>query len=395
MDFYCDHSRESDYDDDKLLLDDENINQNDRCVQCPKKSHSKNSLIKPILNITNHPTVVVNELNNCIQSSTFLNDDYDDDFHCHIDVLVAQDQKAWKKLVSVSTLCLCFMVAELIGGYLAGSLSVMTDAAHLFSDLIGFFVSLLSIWISKKSPTRTMTFGYYRAEVLGAFLSVLAVWLLAGIFCVIAIGRLLKQEYHIDANTMLIVASIGVIVNILMGAVLHDICHSHSHGTGPIHHNENINVRAAAAHVIGDLLQSIGVLIAAIIIKIFPNAEVADPICTLLFSIIVVYATLRVAYDTIKILLEASPKLKIDLKSLLGNIQGVRHVHGIHVWSLSPGKEAIAVHLAVDQYCDRNLVLKNATGIIKSHLNAVSSTIQIEKYNEELMRVCTQCQILS
>lgn len=91
----------------------------------------------------------------------------------------------------------------------------MTDAAHLFSDLIGFLVSILSIWIGKKPATRMMTFGYHRAEVLGAFLSVLAVWLLAGIFCVIAIGRLIRKEYHIDANTMLTIASIGVVVNIL------------------------------------------------------------------------------------------------------------------------------------------------------------------------------------
>lgn len=132
-----------------------------------------------------------------------------------------------------------------------------------------------------------------------------------------------------------------------MGAVLHGLCHQHSHGPRVSAHHENINVRAAAAHVIGDLLQSVGVLIAAIIIKIFPNAQMADPICTLLFSIIVVYATLKVAHDAIKILLEASPKHIADFASLFMKINGVKHAHSIHIWSLAPGKDALAAHLAV------------------------------------------------
>lgn len=91
----------------------------------------------------------------------------------------------------------------------------MTDAAHLFSDFIGFLISLLSIWIARKLPTKNMTFGYYRAEVLGAFLSVLTVWLLAGVFAVLAINRILKKEYDIDADTMMVVASLGLVVNIV------------------------------------------------------------------------------------------------------------------------------------------------------------------------------------
>lgn len=389
MDTYCDHSHESDYDDDKLLLDDENTS-HDSCTKCRAKFTATSGFVKPVLNDRTSVTVVDDMNVDLPQLTNGLHD-----FHCHKRARIHKDQKAWKKLISVSLLCFFFMLTELIGGYLAGSLAVMTDAAHLFSDLIGFFVSLISIWIGKKSPTRVMTFGYHRAEVLGAFISVLAVWLLAGIFCVVAVGRLLHKEYDIDVDTMLIVASIGVVVNILMGAVLHGMCHTHSHtGSVHAHHGENINVRAAAAHIIGDLLQSIGVLIAAVIIKVFPNAQVADPICTLLFSVIVVYATLRVAYDAIKILLEASPKHTGDLKMQFAKISSVKHVHEVHVWSLAPGKEAVTVHLAVDQDCDRDLVLKQATCIIQNELNAVSCTIQIEKYNQELIQLCSDCQNL-
>lgn len=150
-----------------------------------------------------------------------------------------------------------------------------------------------------------------------------------------------------------------------MGSILHGCCchnhHHHNHGglttaitTSAQHsHNHdntnNINVRAAAAHVLGDILQSLGVLIAAIIIKIYPNAKLADPICTLLFSIIVVCATAKVARDSIWLLLESSPNNTIghELTLELECIPNVRHLHNFHIWTLSPGKDAVAVHLSV------------------------------------------------
>nr|CAI5849836.1 unnamed protein product [Callosobruchus analis] len=165
----------------------------------------------------------------------------------------------------------------------------MTDAAHLFSDFIGFLISLLAIWIGRKPPSKSMTFGYYRAEVVGALLSVLTVWLLAGIFSTLAINRIYNEDYDIDANTMIIIASLGLLVNIVAGG------HNHMHdGHTGANDTSNINVRAAAIHVLGDLLQSVGVLVAAIIIKFFPGAKMADPICTLIFSVIVICTTIRV-----------------------------------------------------------------------------------------------------
>ncbi|KAJ3648740.1 hypothetical protein Zmor_020519 [Zophobas morio] len=327
-------------------------------------------------------------INECYQST--------DEFHCHSILIHNDDNRAWRKLLIASVLCFLFMVTELIGGVIAGSLAIMTDAAHLFSDFVGFLISLLSIWIACKAPTKNMTFGYHRAEVLGAFLSVLTVWLLAGVFAVLAINRIWKKEYDIDADTMILVASLGLIVNILMGAVLYGFCHNHSHGlnqtTQVDQSSSNINVRAAAAHVLGDLLQSSGVLIAAIIIKVFPNAKLADPICTLLFSAVVICTTAKVAKDSIWLLLEGSPKNTEDLAFELQRISNVRHLHNLHIWTLSPGRDAVSVHLCVDKYCDRDLILKKATSLIKSKLNVISCTIQIETYSSELINSCKYCQ---
>ncbi|CAH1970799.1 unnamed protein product [Acanthoscelides obtectus] len=326
------------------------------------------------------------------------------DFHCHDSLSSSHDGSAWKKLLTAAGFCLLFMIAELLGGYIAGSLAVMTDAAHLFSDFIGFLISLLAIWIGRKPPSKNMTFGYYRAEVVGALLSVLTVWLLAAIFSTLAINRIYNEDYDIDANTMIIIASLGLIVNIIMGGILHGVCHSHGIGGGHhshVHHEprsgadgtSNINVRAAAIHVLGDLLQSIGVLIAAVIIKFYPNANIADPICTLIFSVIVICTTIRVGKESLWYLIEGSPIDASQLRQELSKLASVKHVHSLHIWSLAAGKNAIAVHLAVDPYCDRDVLLKKTIAVIQSHISVVSCTVQIETFNLELSNSCKHCQI--
>ncbi|CAH1169908.1 unnamed protein product [Phaedon cochleariae] len=315
------------------------------------------------------------------------------DFHCHDTLGASEDVTAWKKLCAAAAFCFMFMMAELIGGYLAGSLAIMTDAAHLFSDFIGFLISLLAIWVGRKPPSKNMTFGYYRAEVLGALLSVLTIWLLAAIFSTLAINRLYNDDYEIEANTMIIIASLGLLVNIIMGGILHGVCHTHSHSMSPPAHGaENINVRAAAVHVLGDLLQSVGVLVAALIIKFNPNAKMADPVCTLGFSLLVVCTTVKVAKDSVWFLIEGSPVDSWVLKGEIRKMAGVKHVHSLHAWALAPGKNAVAVHLAVDQYCDRDLLLKKAASVIQDHIPLVSCTVQIEAYNQELISSCRTCQ---
>ncbi|XP_068892998.1 proton-coupled zinc antiporter SLC30A2-like isoform X2 [Tenebrio molitor] len=407
MEAYCEHY--VDGDDENFLLDDQNSCVK-KCIRCRKQinqwaegesdntwtissSHNIN-----VLNVNGDRTRGISNMDDNIDtledSPLLINPN--DEFHCHSFLVQNEDHKAWRKLLVASVLCFLFMVTELIGGFIAGSLAIMTDAAHLFSDFIGFLISLLSIWVARKSPTKDMTFGYYRAEVLGAFLSVLTVWLLAAVFAVLAMNRLWKKEYDIDANTMMIVASLGLIVNIVMGAVLYGFCHNHSHGLSPTNNvdqsSSNINVRAAAAHVLGDLLQSFGVLIAAIIIKLFPNAKLADPICTLIFSAVVICTTAKVARDSIWLLLEGSPRHTSELALELQSISSVRHFHNLHIWTLAPGKDAVSVHLCVDKYCDRDSILKKATSVIKSKLNVISCTIQIETYNSDIVNSCKNCQ---
>lgn len=106
-------------------------------------------------------------------------------------------------------------IGEIIGGYMAGSLAIMADAAHLLSDCVSFIVALLAIWMSRKQPDHRMTFGYKRAEVLGAITSVFFIWLLTAFLCYFSVNRLIENDFDIDARTMMVISAIGILINIV------------------------------------------------------------------------------------------------------------------------------------------------------------------------------------
>jgi zinc transporter 2 len=133
-----------------------------------------------------------------------------------------KDNLALKKMVIVSLICILFMMAEIIGGLLANSLAIITDAAHLFSDLSGFLISIFAIMIGQKPANKIFTFGYHRAEVLGALTSVITIWILTGFLIKEAIDRLANPT-PIDAKIMLITSIFGLLCNLVMMQVLHSV----------------------------------------------------------------------------------------------------------------------------------------------------------------------------
>eukprot|EP00871_Galdieria_phlegrea_P003666 jgi/Galph1/42/GphlegSOOS_G4863.1 len=325
--------------------------------------------------------------------------------------------KAQKKLFVASVLCACFMFAEILGGYFAGSLAIMTDAAHLLSDFASFVISLVALHLSKRPGSATMSFGYARAEVIGAFISILLIWSLSGILFVEATRRLVKPQ-PVDGRLMFIIALIGLFVNLLMGLVLgHQHEHSHhshsskkaanitaaeessegqpldasgkeeshsdissSHEQINFHsaHQEeqNVNVYAAYIHVLGDAIQSLGVLMAALLIWYFPNMQVADPICTFLFTFIVLLTTFRLIGNTLNVLMEGTPP-GIDLVEVyeaLRSIPGVREVDDLHIWSVTLGKPALSAHLKAREM---HYTLLSAQELLRNRFGIVHSTIQV------------------
>lgn len=344
--------------------------------------------------------------------------------HVHANQAVYTNRTVRCKLWTVVVLCFLFMVGEVVGGLYAGSLAVLTDAAHLLSDLAGFLIGIFAVWWSSKSPTARHSFGFHRAEILGALLSVLLIWLTTGVLLYEAVDRILHPQ-TVDGRLMFIVAAAGLCVNLLMGTVLHSAGHghghSHSHGHGgdtnthtqthpqthshhhnpetkrqpdnhhSIHHDnadgtehDNVNVRAAFVHVLGDCLQSLGVMVAAAIIWARPDYHIADPICTFLFSVIVLFTTVQLVSQSLRVLMEASPD-NIDsdeVEKRLASMHGVVGVHDLHIWSLSVGKPSLSVHLLVRN--DERGVLEAVNEMLLLHYKINHSTIQIELVSDQI-----------
>ncbi|GMS87291.1 hypothetical protein PENTCL1PPCAC_9466, partial [Pristionchus entomophagus] len=336
--------------------------------------------------------------------------------HCHDDLVAQQTQRRAERVLWIVTgLSVLFISVEAVGGFIAGSLAIITDAGHLLSDLLSFIISIVAIRTARHPASRRLSFGYHRAEILGALISIIILWVLTTVLVLLAIERIVANKYDVDPNTMLITAGCGVAFNIVMAAVLmfgsgghgHShggLSHGHSHGGEAGHSHEggaegtrkNVNVRAAFVHIIGDLVQSVGVLIAALIIKFVPYAEIADPICTFVFSLIVLVTTITVLKDIFYVLMEATPP-HIDYASLradLAQLDNVAAVHDLHVWSLNMEKAALSVHLAVDQPDRACETINAARQMILKRYSVHLVTIQAEQFDKS-MNECKNCQPIS
>lgn len=369
-----------------------------------------------------------------------------------------------KTLIYACGLTTFFFVVELVGGYVAHSLAIMSDAAHLLSDLAGLVISLIAVYVSRMPANSRHSFGFARAEVLGAFVSVFFIWALTAVLVVFAVHRLFNPQ-PVNGHLMLLLGTIGLFVNIALGLVLghsHSHSHSHSHehghshahshfqaggmtpspsssdieqGAGENHSHcsshsqdqlnnntdktpgirfdtslpasppeshqhqpqsktisletfknllfgtdiESVNVRAAYLHVLGDALQSIGVIIAAIVIILNPKISFVDPLCTLFFAALVIMTTAGLARDTIAVLMEATPpSINLDdIHHCLLRIDGVRRVGDLHVWSISARRPALSVHLYQKDNASSHDVLKQTRRILASEFNISHATVQI------------------
>lgn len=335
--------------------------------------------------------------------------------HCHqANRAVGIDKIARKKLLIASILCVFFMIAEIIGGVLSNSLAIATDAAHLLADLASFMISLLALYIASRRSTKRMSFGWHRAEVLGALVSVFIIWIVTAVLVYLAVLRTISMDFEVEGGIMLITSFLGIIVNIIMGCTLHGHGHGHGHshsssnGHGHEHVDstdsksgksnaaprENMNVRAAIIHVVSDFLQSCGVFLAALVIYFKPEWKIVDPICTFLFSILVLITTLNIIKDALLVLMEATPKY-LDYTEILETflqIDGVVRVHNLRIWALSVNKIALAAHLAVEPNTNTESVLKEATKKIHAQYEFFETTLQIEEFQAD-MENCKQCTI--
>ncbi|XP_009876902.1 PREDICTED: zinc transporter 8 [Apaloderma vittatum] len=328
-------------------------------------------------------------------------------YHCHGYSQAYENRKreqhqARRKLCVASVICIFFMIAEITGEYIAGSLAVITDAAHILVDLTSFLISLFSLWLASRPPTKQLTYGWHRAEILGALMSMIIIWMVTGVLTYLASMRLLHPDYNIDATVMLITSASAVLANILLSLILHQTGHGHSHGAQARDHVlaspeeaalSNASLRAAFVHTMGDLFQSISVLISALIIFFKPEYKIADSICTFVFSIFVLATTLTILRDLLIVLMEGTSKgFAYDaVKTRILAVEKVESVHNLHLWSLTMNQTILSAHVATANTVDSREILRDITQALFEHYSFHSITIQIES-GEDQKQDCIFCQ---
>lgn len=356
-------------------------------------------------------------------------------------------KRVMKRLVIAALLYFLFMTGEIIGGYVSNSLAIMTDAVHMLTDVVGILFSLLALWLSTKPPTKRFTFGLHRLEVVSAVFSVVLIYILTGILLYEAVQRTIHQDFDIDGDVMLITAAVGVAVNLIMGFLLNQGGHLHSHGHGHSHGHSHgsaagagqqqrqhgsLAVRAAFIHALGDLLQSVGVLIAAYVVRFKPEFKLADPICTYIFSVLVLFTTFRIIRDTVFILLEGKSFFLVPdicrimlhllfrvikctvvvfffypavsgvprhldtlrIKEDLLKLEDVQSVDELNVWALTADKTAALVHLQLTPSSANNWedVQAKARHLLLHTYGLTRCTVQIQTHRQTPVRSCAHCQ---
>lgn len=284
--------------------------------------------------------------------------------------------KHGKALNAALIIAIIFMVIEVIGGIVANSLALISDALHMFTDVGALALSLVVLKIAHLPSTPKMSYGYHRAEILGALASALSLWALCGVLIYEAILRLIAPP-EVKGPIVFIIASIGLLANLMMMRTLHS------------HKSENLNIRAAYLHIIGDLLGSIGVIIGGVILWT-TGWNFIDPIISILFSLGIVYGSGKIIRQTIGVLMESTPDginpiaIEKDLKS----IATVKEVHDLHVWSVSAKKTVLSAHLVAT---DTHKALNEAHRMIEKKYQISHMTIQVEDPQHFEPRFCYDC----
>ncbi|MEK4817473.1 cation diffusion facilitator family transporter [Macrococcoides caseolyticum] len=244
-----------------------------------------------------------------------------------------------KKTLLISFIIITtYMVIEAIGGFLTNSLALLADAGHMLSDSISLGVGLLAFILGEKAADYSKTYGYKRFEILAALFNGVTLVLIA-IYIFYEAYQRFTDPPEVASTGMLIIATIGLLINILVAWLL-------MRGGDT---KENLNIRAAFLHVLGDLLGSVGAIVAALMI-IFFNWGWADPLASVIVAVLVLISGWRVTKESIHVLMEGTPKnVEIDaVIKTIESIPGVNNMHDLHVWSITSGKNALSCHVVVD-----------------------------------------------
>jgi cobalt-zinc-cadmium efflux system protein len=273
-----------------------------------------------------------------------------------------------------------FLVVEVVGGLWTGSLALLADAGHMLTDVGGLLLSLLAAWFAKKPATAANTYGYYRMEILAALGNGVVLFGVAGIILYEAFRRLWSPP-QILAGPMLWIAVLGLGVNLAAMWLLRS-------GAG-----ESLNLRGAYLEVLGDALGSVGVIVAAIVIRT-TGFVLADPIISAAIGLFILPRTWGLMRQAVHILMEGVPPhlSPAAIEAAMRTAHGVRGVHDLHVWTLTSGRDALSAHVLVEDLADGQHVLGDLRALLRDRFSIEHVTIQLESDRSPLVQVAPRSE---
>lgn len=260
------------------------------------------------------------------------------------------------------------MLLELFGGLLTNSLALLSDSGHMLSDAASLALSVIAMWFAARPASPRKTYGFYRFEILAALLNGAALFVIAGFIVKEAIERLMAPP-QVSSLSMMAIAAVGLFANLASAWVLlkqSDV-------------EDNLNVRSAYLHIIGDALGSVGAIVAGFLMYAF-SWYAADPIISVLVALLILKSAWSVLVHAVHILMEGTP-VTVDaeqVRNTLLDIEGVLDVHDLHIWTITSGLDTLSCHLLIRDSSDSQTVLQEAVRRIETEFEILHTTIQVE-----------------
>ena len=264
-----------------------------------------------------------------------------------------------------------YFFAELTAGFLTNSLALLSDAGHMLSDIGALALSLFAFRVAKRPATHHSTYGYHRVEILAALFNGLTLWLIVGVIFTSAYYRLANPP-AVESFGMIVVAVLGLLVNIAAAAILHS------------GHHHNLNMRGAFLHVMSDAIGSVGA-IAAGVIMLATGWYLADPLISMFIGALILYSSWSLIKDSLSVLMQSVPKgIRLDeVRQTIEAVDGVHKVHDLHVWAVTSDIYTLSAHAVVENGGDFHQVLNGIEDTLKERFNIEHTTIQLETESRE------------
>lgn len=280
----------------------------------------------------------------------------------------SQSDGNMRRVILALILTACFMVVEVIGGILSGSLALLADAGHMLTDTMALGLAAVAFHVSKRPADRRLTFGYHRFQILAAFVNGLSLLLIVGWILFEAVQRFLSPA-EVLGQTMLLVAVAGLVVNIAAFLILHGA------------DRDNLNISAAVIHVAGDLLGSVAAIVAALVI-IKTSWMMIDPILSVAVAMLILKSAWVLVKRSAHVLLEGAPEwLDVEdmQRKIIAELPGVGGIHHVHVWGLTPQDLMLTMHVCLEaEAANPTDTIRRVKNLLRRDYGIDHCTIELE-----------------